>query len=130
MSPTLGATISRIVSGIGSGVTLSSMLYMAQGFSVLLNGFALWVLAPYAILFAASFLTPTRPRSVAAFTVTVLVTGFAMWCYADAALFSRSSTVGLVFVFVPFYQIIPAAFLTATLLLLRRADRRSKRGAN
>ena len=87
-----------------------------------LGGIAIWALVPYAVLLASSALAGTRGRALAAFIVSLLASGFALFVYGDALFVHTSSTGGLVFLFIPLYQLIPAVILLAFLFFSRPSD--------
>lgn len=110
--------------GLGALVTGAALVH-AGGFSTLLSGFSLTALSPYAVFGAACFLAnSSRGRAIAALAVCALATAFAIYFYGDLIFVRPGSMSGLVFLFVPFYQL-PAAVLLLAVMFFTRPRRRS-----
>src|SRR5436190_20009725 len=91
--------------GLGALVT-GVALVQAAGFSALLSRFSLLALSPYAVFGGACFLAgSSRGRAIATLVVCALATAFAIFFYGDLIFLDRGSMSGLVFLFVPFYQL-------------------------
>lgn len=109
--------------GLGAVMTIGALV-RAAGFSKLLSGFTLFALLPYVLFGSASFLARTsRGRAIAILLVSTAATIFALLVYGDLIFIHPSSMSGLVFLFVPFYQI-PAAIILLVLLVLIRPRNR------
>ena len=87
--------------------------------------FAVLALAPYAAFFASCRLARTRGRALATLIVSSLATAYAALAYIDAT-FNRhpGDMTGLVFIFVPLYQLIAALILLAVLFFTRARNAR------
>jgi hypothetical protein len=104
-------------------------LVQAAGSAALLSGFSLLALSPYVLFCGACFLAgSTRGRAIATLVVCVLGTAFAIFFYCDLIFLHPGSMSGLVFLFVPFYQL-PAAIFLLLVVFFTRPRRRSSTNA-
>jgi hypothetical protein len=114
--------------GLGALATVAALV-QAGGFSALLSGFALLALIPYAVFCGACFLSgSTRGRAITTLVVCALATAFALFFYGDLIFLHPGSMSGLVFLFLPFYQL-PAAILLLVVLFFTRPRSRSSSNA-
>lgn len=94
---------------LGVVITLSIMAYAAQGdslFSPVMLGFAAWAMAPYLLLFYSTrFLTSARVSWVIFVSILAIVC-LGVFIYIDAFFIHLDPQSGLVFIFIPIYQLI------------------------
>ena len=110
--------------GLGALATGSALVQTA-GFSVLLSGFSLLALSPYAVFCGACFLADrSRGRAIATVVVCALATACAIFFYGELIFLHPGSMSGLVFLLVPFYQL-PAAILLLVVVFFTRPRNRS-----
>jgi hypothetical protein len=110
--------------GLGAVAAIAA-LAKAGGFSTLLSRFALLALSPYAVLGGTCFLAgSSRGRAIATLVVCALATAFALYFYGDLIFLDPGSMSGLVFPFVPFYQL-PVAILLLVVIFFTRPRSRS-----
>lgn len=111
---------------VGLGALATGVaLVEAAGFPVLISGFGLLALSPYAVLCGASFLAnSSRGRAVATLFVSAAATVFALLVYGDLIFVHPGSMSGLAFLFVPLYQL-PAAMLLLVVVFFTRPRNRS-----
>src|SRR5262245_40219952 len=114
------ATVASLATvGLGALVT-SAALVQAAGFSVLLTGFSLLALSPYAVFCGACFLANnSRGRAIVTLVVCTLATACAIFFYGKLIFLDPGSMSGLVFLLVPFYQH-PAAILLLVVVFFTR----------
>ncbi len=113
--------------GLGALAT-GAALVQAGGLSTLFSGFGALALSPYLVLGGACFLADSsRGRAIATLVVSALATAFALFFYGKLIFLDPGSMSGLVFLFVPFYQL-PAAILLLVVVFFTRPRRR--RSAN
>ena len=111
--------------GLGALATVAALV-QAGGFSTLLSGFGLLALIPYAVFCGACFLADSnRGRAIATLVVCALATAFALFFYGDLIFLNPGSMSGLVFLFVPFYQLPAAILLLVVVFFTRRRSRSS-----
>ena len=122
MNPQQSKTATQATLGCGALVTIAALAHAGGGASSLLSGFTIWPLLPYAVLLASSAFASTSGRALAAFIVSLLAAGFALLVYGDALFGHTSSMSGLVFVFIPLYQLIVAVILLAVLFFSRPSN--------
>lgn len=118
MKPQHSKKATQAILGIGAVVTLALLARAGGGISSLAGGTTIWALLPYAVLLLAAALTPTRGWALAVLVVSSLAAGFAVLVYAPPL---HGSTSGLVFIFVPLYQLIVAVIVLAVVLFSRRS---------
>jgi hypothetical protein len=120
------ATVASLAT-LGLGVLVTgAALVKAAGFSVLLSGFSLVALSPYAVFCGTCFLArSSRGRAIATLVVCVLATAGAVYFYGDLIFLNPGSMSGLVFLLVPFYQF-PAAILLLVVVFFTRPRSRSR----
>jgi hypothetical protein len=117
-------TLVTLAVGVLAGV--GALVRAGDNASSLISGFTLWTLSPYAALFACDRLARTTGRALTVFIFSLLVTLFALVCYGGSLFGHVSSTVGLIFVFIPLYQLIAALILLVVLLFTRPSDGRMR----
>ena len=115
-------SVSYSVLVLASLSTLGFMVYAAQSFRSLLSGFTLWALTPYLTFASAICIARTRGSIIAASIVSLVAVFFATCAYIEALFVHISSTSALVFLFIPFYQLL-AAFVVLVFALERRYHR-------
>lgn len=121
--------VSLATLGVGALAT-GAALVKAGGFSTLLSGFGALALSPYVVFGGACFLADSsRGRALATLVVCALATAFALFFYGKLIFLEPGSMSGLVFLFVPFYQI-PAAILLLVVVFFTRPRRRSSAKAD
>jgi hypothetical protein len=111
--------------GLGAVATGAALAH-AAGLAALLSGFSLLALSPYAVFCGACFLADSsRGRAMAALVVSALATAGAIYFYGRLIFLEPGSMSGLVFLFVPFYQLPLAILLLVVVFFLaaRPADR-------
>lgn len=109
---------------LGALATVAALVH-AGGFSALLNRFALLAVIPYLIFCGACFLSDnSRGRAIATLIVCLLTTAMALFYYGDLIFLHPGSMSGLVFLFVPFFQL-PAAILLLSVMFFTRTRRRT-----
>jgi hypothetical protein len=120
------ATVATLATlGLGALAT-GAALVQAAGFSALLSGFSLLALSPYAVFCGACFLARTsRGRAITTLVVCALATACAVYFYGDLIFLNPGSMSGLVFLFVPFYQL-PVAILLLIVVFFTRPRGRSR----
>ncbi len=118
MKPQQSKRATQAILGVGAVVTIAALAHAGGGISSLADGTTIWALAPYAVLLLAAALAPTRGRALAVLVVSSLAAGFAVLVYAPPL---HGSTSGLVFIFIPLYQLIVAVILLAVVLFSRRS---------
>ena len=118
-------TITVAVLIVGAMVTLVALFHGGGSFSSLLDGFTVWALVPYTAFFASCRLARARGRALATLIVSSLATAFAALVYIDAMFIHTGSMGGLVFIFIPLYQLLAALILLAVLLFTRARNARS-----
>src|SRR5262245_46852909 len=102
---------------------------MRAGFSALLSRFSVFALSPYAVLCGACFLArSSRGRTIATLVVCALATAFSIFFSGALIFLDPGSMIGLVFLFVPFYQL-PAAILLLAVVFFTRPRSRSSASA-
>jgi hypothetical protein len=116
-------TVTVAVLIIGATVTLVALFHGGDRFEALL--FAVLALAPYAAFFASCRLARTRGRALATLIVSSLATAYAALVYIDAMFIHPGGMAGLVFIFVPLYQLIAALILLAVLFFTRARNARN-----
>ena len=104
--------------GLGALGTLAALAY--DGASAAVFTLGIWALLPYAVLLASSRFAGTGGRALVLFIVCLLASGFAIFVYADALFVHTTSTAGLVFLFIPLYQLIAAVVLLVSLFFLNK----------
>lgn len=110
--------------GLGALAT-GAALVQAGGLSTLLSGFGALALSPYAIFGGTCFLAgSSRGRAIGTLVVCALATAFALFFYGKLIFLDPGSMSGLVFLFVPFYQL-PAAILLLVVVFFTRPRQRS-----
>jgi hypothetical protein len=107
--------------GVGALFTIAALFHTA-GFSGLLNEFAFWALGPYAVFCGACFLARSRGRAIATLVVSAVASAFALLVYGDLIFIDPGSMSGLVFLFVPFYQLPASIILLAVMFFTRRRN--------
>ncbi len=127
---TLKKTTMASLATLGLGALFTGAAFVqAAGFSALLSGFSLLALSPYAVFGCACFLADSsRGRAIATFVVCALATAFAIVSYGNLIFLHPGSMSGLVFLFVPFYQL-PAAILLLVVVFFTRPRSRSSPNA-
>jgi hypothetical protein len=118
----------------GALFTLGMMLYASQPWSeqgaggwLALAAFAAFALSPYAVLaLAARRADPHPARAWILLAVGVLVTVTAAWFYVLGFLVEPDPQSGLLFVFLPIYQLIAGGVIGLALALLVAAARRMR----
>ena len=104
---------------LGASTTGATLVH-AGGFSVLVTGFSVLALSPYAFLAGAPFLAnSSRGAAIATLVVCALATACAIFFYGDLIFLHPGSMSGLVFFLVPFYQL-PVAVLLLVVMFLSR----------
>jgi hypothetical protein len=124
MNPQQSKAATKATLGLGALCTIAALAYATGGASSLLKAghLAIWSLLPYAVLLVSTALAGTRGRALAAFIVSVLVSGYGLFIYSDALFVHLSSTGGLVFLFIPLYQLITAIIFLLVLFFSRHSD--------
>jgi len=103
--------------------TTGAALLQAGGLSVLLSGFSVLALSPYAFFGVAAFLANnTRGSAIATLVICTLATACAIFFYGDLIFLHPASMSGLVFFLVPFYQL-PFAILLLIVMFFSRLRR-------
>ncbi|MFL6539111.1 MAG: hypothetical protein ACJ8JD_13130 [Chthoniobacterales bacterium] len=110
---------------LGALGTISVFIH-AAGFSRLFGPYILWAVTPYAVLGGACFFADNRATSIAILVAITLADIFALLVYRDVLFIHSGSMSGLVFLFVPFYQLAGAIILLVVLVALRFARRRNR----
>jgi hypothetical protein len=114
---------SLVTLGLGALATGAGLVH-AAGLTALLSGFSLLALSPYTIFCAACLLTDSsRGRAMATLVVSALATAGAIYFYGRLIFLEPGSMSGLVFLFVPFYQL-PIAILVLVVVFFSRPRRR------
>jgi uncharacterized BrkB/YihY/UPF0761 family membrane protein len=92
---------------------------MRADYSLSLDAFSVWVASPYFLLLIPSVLVQTKKGQVAilAFVVFMVVGG--LFAYYDTMFLSRGSTGGLVFLFLPLWQLLIAIGITVGVIVTR-----------
>ncbi|MFM7784808.1 MAG: hypothetical protein ACKPE6_09230 [Gammaproteobacteria bacterium] len=109
----------------GVVLTIAALLRGAGSPEALLNGLSAWALAPYAVFLACNSIARTRRRAIATLVVSGLATGSAAIVYVDGMFLRSSSTSGLVFVFIPLYQLVVAGILLLVLAVTGKTPERA-----
>ncbi len=110
----------------GGIFTVAMAIHAAGGFRLDAVLFDLWAIAPYAVFVLASRLAVSRGASIAVLVCCTLATVFAVSVYYDAFFGHISSTSGLVFLFIPLYQLIFAGVLLVIVAAKRLNARESR----
>ena len=102
--------ISYAVLVLGAIATLAA-LAMSSGNALrgLLSGFTIWTLSPYAVLGAAVAIARTRGSIITALIISLLALASAVCGYGSLFVGHQSSTAALIFVSLPFCQLLAAA---------------------
>jgi hypothetical protein len=108
------------IAAVGSVITLVALTHAGGSLRTLLSGFTIWALLPYASLAAAAGIARTRGSLLAAFITCLAVVLFGLLMYLDAVFIHVSSTGGLVFIFIPLYQLFAAAAVLIFVAVRRR----------
>jgi hypothetical protein len=121
------ATVGSLVTlGLGAVATGAALAH-AAGLAALLSGFGLLALSPYAFFSGACFLADSsRGRAMATLVVCAPATAGAIYFYGRLIFLEPGSMSGLVFLFVPFYQL-PIAILLLIVVFFSRPRRRLDR---
>ncbi len=94
--------------------------------------FLLWTSIPYGILLAFNRLFPSSPRKNGTVLLTAaLISGFAIYCLVNAFFLNPDPQSGIVFIFLPLYQI-AAAIIGGliSLALLKRSSAPKRKTSN
>ena len=125
MKPNQIKVVTSAVLAIGSFITVAALCHGGGSLSSLFSGFTIWALIPYGVLLASCSLARTRGRAIATLIVSGIATAFGVFAYGDATFVNTSSTRALVFLVIPFYQLVAAAIFIAALLFTRIPSDRS-----
>ena len=104
---------------IGAVSTLSFIAYAGRSFHSLLSGFTPWALSPYAVLALAGVTVRLQWIALVVLVSSLVATVYAAAAYANAFLIHVHSTGAIIFIFVPFYQLILAAVVLLLSLISR-----------
>jgi hypothetical protein len=107
------------LTSIGAVSTLAFIAYAGRSFHSLVSGFTPWALTPYAVFALAGVAVRLRWVAVVVLASSLVATIYAAAAYADAFFIHVHSTSAIIFIFLPFYQLI----LAATVLLLSLVSR-------
>jgi len=94
---------------IGAVSTLGFIAYAGRSFHSLLSGFTPWALSPYAVFALAGVAVRLQWVAVVVLVFSLVATVYAAAAYADAFFIHVHSTSAIIFIFLPFYQLILAA---------------------
>ena len=119
----------RITLAVGAVAALAWIAHLGGGLSSLLDLPTLWTLLPYALFFAASAFARSRGQARALLWVCALATLPALLLYVATFLVSFGFTNAIVLLFVPFYQVVPAAIMLAVLFFTRNDAASKSRAA-
>ena len=114
---TRGAIYSILaVACIGTVVALAAS---AGGIRGLVSGFTIWAVLPYMALVIAAILARTRGSMIAVLVVSLLEAASAVYGYGSLFVGHQSSTAALIFLSLPFCQLL-AAIIVLTFAVERR----------
>ncbi len=105
---------------LGGLSTFAFMVYAADEFNLLVVAFTICVLSPYATFAIATHIAHTRGSIMAVLVASLISTCVAAFLYIDTLFFHVSSTGALVFVSIPFCQLLGAFVVLAFALARRR----------
>jgi len=106
------------LTSIGAVSTLGFMAYAGRSFHSLLSEFTPWALSPYAV-FALAGLAVRLQWVAGVVLLSSLVAIYAAAAYADAFFIHVHSTSAIIFIFLPFYQLILATVVLLLSLISR-----------
>ncbi len=102
---------------LGVVITISIMVHAARGCGFLLSlvtlVFAAWAMIPYVVLFHSSRLQTSFKVSWFILLSALGIVGLGVYIYIDAFFIHIDPQSGLVFIFVPLYQLILAGIIFA-----------------
>ena len=125
MKPNQINVVTSAVLAIGSLITVAALYHGGDSLSSLFSGFTVWALIPYGVLLASSSLARTRGKAFATLIVSGIAAAFGVFAYGHATFVNTSSTRALVFLVIPFYQLVAAAIYIAALFITRIPSKRS-----
>jgi hypothetical protein len=104
---------------IGAVSALGFIAYAGRSFHSLLSGFSAWALSPYAVFALAGVAVRLQWVAAVVLVSSLVATVYAAAAYADAFFIHLHSTNGIIFIFLPFYQLILAAVVLLLSLISR-----------
>jgi hypothetical protein len=118
MMPRLRQTIYALTL-IGAVSTLGFIAYAGRSFHSLVSGFSAWALSPYAVFALAGAAVRLQWVAVVVLVSSLIATILAVAAYTDAFFIHVHSTSAIIFIFLPFYQVILAAVVLLLSLISR-----------
>lgn len=104
-------TLSFIGLALGALATSILLAYAGGNLISLWSGFTLWALSPYIILFLIIYFSKTR-LVLSTMTAVSLICCLSTSLYIDSIFIHPDAQGALVFLFLPFYQLIVILFLS------------------
>lgn len=110
---------------VGFVITLFTMVHAVGGFNSIFSlasmGLVLWVMVPYLVLFFSARMRTSSKVSWVIPVSTLVIVGLGVGVYIDVFFVSmEGSTSGLIFLFVPLYQLILACLVFFVSMFLNR----------
>ncbi len=106
-------------------ITISIIVRAADWATLLLIpvllGFSAWAMVPYLVLFFSARLPTSSKVSWVVFCATLVIVCMGVFIYIDAFFVHLDPQSGLVFIFVPLYQLILAGIMFAIALFSSRS---------
>ena len=97
---------------VGAVATLAALAMSSDvALRGLLSGFTIWAVAPYVAFGVATAIARTRGSIIAVLIVSFLAVASALWGYGRLFVGHQSSTAALIFVSLPFCQLLGAVIV-------------------
>jgi len=126
-SPKIYRLVVHAIVCLGALATLASIGWSAQGLKGLLNVITFWALIPYAVLATICSCLHDRYYLIALQMFSAAAVGFALWIYLGIYLHPDAQD-GLVYVFVPLYQMAASLVFGVILGVVHGVRRRWQQG--
>ena len=112
---------------VGFVITLFTMVHAVGGFNSIFSlasmGLVLWVMVPYLVLFFSTRMRTSSKVSWVVLGSTLVIVGLGVFIYVDTYFVHTdhlNSTSGLIFIFVPLYQLILGCLMFFVSMFLNR----------